>query len=301
MIKSVTITNFKSETLKLTLTNPEESGLIIESIDGLGPSKATINSTELATMDGSIYNSARQEERNIVMYLIMMFSPTIEDARQKVYRYFPLKKLVKIQIETDNRYVETEGYVESNEPDIFSDQESTQISIICPDPYLYGIGNSATAFSGIQPEFEFEYSNESLDENLTEFGDIRVDQRAIINYKGDTDVGVVMTIHAMGPAEMITVYNVDTRETMKIDTGKILAITNAPFSGGDDLEISTVKGKKYVRLLRNGVYTNVIGAIDKNADWFQLTPGDNKFGFTADSGAENLMIKFDYKIAYGGI
>lgn len=301
MIKSVTVTNFKNESLKLTLTNPEESGLIIESIDGLGPSKATINSTELATMDGSIYNSARQEERNIVMHLIMMHQPTIEDARQKIYKYFPLKKLVKIRIDTDNRYVETEGYVESNEPDIFSDQESTQISIICPDPYFYGIGNSATAFSGIQPEFEFEYSNESLEENLTEFGDIRIDQRAIINYQGDADIGVYMTIHAMGPAENITVYNADTREQMKINTNKILNITGGGFSTGDDIEICTIKGKKYVRLLRNGSYTNIIGALDRNSDWFQLSTGDNLFGFTAENGGNNLMIQFDYKVAYGGI
>lgn len=301
MIKSVTVTNFKGESLKLTLTNPDESGLIIESIDGLGPSKANINSTELATMDGSIFNSARQEERNIVMYLIMMESPTIEDARQKIYKYFPLKKRVKIEIETDNRHVETEGYVESNEPDIFSDQESTQISIICPDPYFYAVGASASAFSGVHPEFEFEYSNESLSENLTEFGDIRVDQRAIINYQGDTDVGVVMTIHALGSAENITIYNADTRETMKINTEKILTMTQGAFSTGDDILISTIKGQKYVQLLRNGVHTNIIGALDRDADWFQLTPGDNLFGFTADSGANNLMIQFDYKVAYGGI
>lgn len=301
MIKSVTVTNFKNESLKLSLTNPEESGLVIESIDGLGPTKATINSTELATMDGSIYNSARQEERNIVMYLIMMFAPTIEDARQKVYRYFPLKKLVKIRIETDNRLVETEGYVESNEPDIFSDQESTQISIICPDPFLYEVGNSTTSFSGVEPEFEFEYSNESLDENLTEMGDVRIDNRAVINYQGDTDIGFIMTIHAIGKAEKIVVYNVNTREQMKIDTTKIITISGGAFSTGDNIEISTIKGRKYVRLLRNGIYTNIIGAIDRNSDWFQLTPGDNLFGFTAENGAENLVIQFNYKVAYGGI
>lgn len=301
MIKSLTVTNFKEESLTLTLTNPEESGLIIESIEGLGPSKATINSTELATMDGSIYNSSRQEERNIVINLIMMFAPTIEDARQKTYKYFPLKKLVKIKIETDNRYVETEGYVESNEPNIFSEQESTQISIICPDPYFYAIGDTATAFSGITPMFEFSFSNESLTEKLIDFGDIRVDQRAIINYAGDADVGVYMTIHAMGSAENITVYNADTMEQMKIDTNKIFTITGKAYSSGDDILVSTVKGQKYVQLLSNGIYTNIIGALDRGSDWFQLTPGDNLFGFNADSGSENLMITFDYKIAYGGI
>ena len=120
MIKAITVTTPKGESLKLTLANPEESGLIVKSIEGLGPSKANINTTELATMDGSVYSSARTTERNIVLTLAMMFAPTIEDSRQKTYHFFPVKGKVKLVIETDNRQVQTEGYVESNEPDIFS-------------------------------------------------------------------------------------------------------------------------------------------------------------------------------------
>ena len=48
MIKAITVTTPKGESLKLTLANPEESGLIVKSIEGLGPSKANINTTELA-------------------------------------------------------------------------------------------------------------------------------------------------------------------------------------------------------------------------------------------------------------
>ena len=40
MIKAITVTTPKGESLKLTLANPEESGLIVKSIEGLGPSKA---------------------------------------------------------------------------------------------------------------------------------------------------------------------------------------------------------------------------------------------------------------------
>lgn len=301
MIKSVTVTNFKGESLKLTLTNPDESGLIVESIDGLGPTKANINSTELATMDGSIYNSARQEERNIVLNLIMMFAPTIEDARQKVYRYFPMKKLVNIKVETDNRYVETEGYVESNEPDIFSDEESTQISIICPDPFLYEVGMKEQRFSYVDPLFEFPFSNESTSEKLIDFGRIRLDRRVTMTYKGDTDVGVVVTIHALGAVKNFSIFNVDTHEVIRINTDKVESITGKPFSKNDDILVSTVKGQKYVRLLRNGRYQNIIGALDRGSDWFQLTPGSNVFGFSAEEGEENMIMMFNYKIAYGGI
>ena len=172
MIKSVTVTNYLGESIKLELGFPEKSGFLIQSITGLGPSKADINVSEIATNDGSIYNSARTTTRNIVFTLGFLFNPTIEDMRQLSYKYFPLKKRVLLLFETDNRTCEIYGYVESNEPDIFSSQETTKISIICPDPYFYSVVPGIAVFYAIDPIFEFEFSNESLSENLIEFSNI---------------------------------------------------------------------------------------------------------------------------------
>jgi hypothetical protein len=131
MIKSITITNHLNESIKLELGFPERSGFLIQEISGLGPVKADINVSELSNIDGSIYNSARLPSRNIVFKLVLLESPTIEDTRQKSYKYFPIKKRVRLLIETTNRTAEIFGYVESNEPIIFSRQETTQISIVC--------------------------------------------------------------------------------------------------------------------------------------------------------------------------
>ena len=49
MIKSVTVTNYLGESIKLELGFPEKSGFLIQSIDGLGPPKADIHKTEVAT------------------------------------------------------------------------------------------------------------------------------------------------------------------------------------------------------------------------------------------------------------
>ena len=304
MIKAITVTTPKGESLKLTLANPEESGLIVKSIEGLGPSKANINTTELATMDGSVYSSARTTERNIVLTLAMMFAPTIEDSRQKTYHFFPVKGKVKLVIETDNRQVQTEGYVESNEPDIFSEAETAQISILCPDPYFYDASSSSsTLFMDASAQFEFPFSNESVTEPMIEFSIIRIDSRAIINYEGDSDTGLIITLHPVATVSDITLYNVTTKESMAIDTDKITAITGTAFAPGDDIIISTIKGDKYVRLLRNGFYTNIISALAKDADWLQITPGDNIFDFTTDSAETktNLMVTFSYRKAYGGV
>lgn len=49
MIRNVTIINPLGERLVLDLMNPVKSGFIVESIEGLGPVKADVNFTELAT------------------------------------------------------------------------------------------------------------------------------------------------------------------------------------------------------------------------------------------------------------
>lgn len=303
MIKSVRVTNPKNESLLLELSNPDPSGLIVQQIEGLGPGKADINIGDFTLQDGGVYNSARMSPRNITITLKPLDIPSVEQNRIKIYKYFQLKKKTKILVDTDTRKVETEGYIESIEPDIFSDDETVVISIICPDPYLYEQGGASTVFSGVAPLFEFPFENNSTTENLIEFGEIRLDTRATLNYKGDMDTGVVVSIAATGECSNITIYNVDTLEYMKIDVDKIKKITGKAFGDHDELLISTYPNNKYVRLLRDGFLTNVITAINKNADWFKLSSGDNVFSFSTDDGEgeKNLIVTFSYRNAYGGV
>lgn len=304
MIKTITITNYLGEDLTLELGAPDKSGMYIKKIDGLGPPSANINAKELATSDGGVFNSARANARNIVLELGFMFNPSVEDTRQLTYKYFPIKQKLRFRIDTDNRIAEIYGYVESNEPNIFSNDEITQISIICPDPYFYSAGRdgtNATVFSGVEPAFEFPFSNESLTAKLIEIGTIEYSTEKNIYYNGDSEVGVVITIHAIGNAGDITIYNTGTRETMKISSEKIKTITGNGIKNGDDIIISTVKGDKYITLLRDGEYTNILNALDKDSDWFQLAKGDNIFAYSATSGSVNLRFKVENRIIYEGV
>ena len=166
MIKSITVTNYLGDSIKLELARPEESGFIVTSVTGLGAGKANINMTEVATNNGGLFNSSRLPSRNIVISLKFMFKETIEDMRQLSYKYFPIKKKLTLLVETDNRLAEIDGYVETNEPDIFSKEEGSDISIVCPNPFFYSAGEdgkNTTIFFGVEPMFEFPFSNESLE------------------------------------------------------------------------------------------------------------------------------------------
>lgn len=302
MIKGLIITNHNGDSLELDLFHPEWSGLIIDNIEGMGPPKANVNYNEVATIDGGIFTSSRCTARNIVITLSMMFDPLIEDARLRAYKYFPIKKPISIELITDYRHAIAYGYVESNQPTVFTDHETTQISIICPDPWFYEIEQSVYVFSGVDPMFEFPFSNESLIENLIEFGNIREDNRSTIDYKGDVDTGVLITCHVMtGIVENLVLWNVETREHMRIDTTKIKKLTDIQFSQGDDIVINTKTGEKSIQLLHDGKYYNIISCIEKDADWFKLTTGYNTFTFVADHGANGMLMTITYRNAYGGV
>lgn len=292
MIKTVKVTNYRGEILTLDLANPYDSGLAVTDIDGLGPEKATINTVEIATNDGSMFNSARIESRNIVLSLRFV-GTNIEECRRFTYKFFPLKKTLTFEVITDERQAAITGYVESNEPDIFSKTESTKISIICPDPYFKSSPNSnvTVVFYGEEPLFEFPFENEG-DEPQLELGQINRVTEANVPYDGDSEVGAIFTVHALGPAKNVRIDNLDTREYM---------IINIDLETGDDLVISTVTGSKSVRRLRNGAYMNVLNSLDRKSSWFKLAKGDNAFAYQAEEGLTNLRFDVSHTILYEGI
>ena len=202
MIKSITVKNNslgEGNTKVIELGSPETSGIWVREITGIGPGKANINVTDFASSDGGIFNSARSTTRNIVLSLGFVpysvgegpdrKSYSVEDVRRDLYKWFAKKKWIEIIInleQTVENYnapasirrinLGCVGWVESNEPNIFSKDETAQISIICPDPnmYLYdnkgnlvseGISFSATADGFDIPMAFIETQDEEFDED----------------------------------------------------------------------------------------------------------------------------------------
>ena len=307
MIKSLTIVNFLGESLKLELGSPEKSGFLIRSVRGIGPAKADINKTEVSTNDGALFNSARVNSRNIVLDMIFIESTageSVEEVRHKAYKYFPLKKCVDIIIETDTRLLKAQGYVEANEVDIFSNREGAQISIVCPDPYFYSYGEDGvirTVFYGVEPMFEFPFSNESTAEGLLVLGELLTKTKSVIYYPGDSEVGITIYIHALDEAVNPFIYNIRTNERMTINTERIKALTGSALMRGDDIVINTAKGEKSIRLKRADKEYNILNCLGRDADWFLLTKGDNIFAFGAEDGVANLQFYIENRVIYEGV
>lgn len=302
MIRKVTVTNHVGESIELELRFPEKSGFLVRGIEGLGPPKATINTTEIAMGDGSVYNSARSNSRNILLSLGFIGTPRIEDTRHLSYKYFPLKKKIKIRIETDTRISEIYGYVESNEPEIFSDKEGAIISVLCPVPYLTSIDKDIYMFTGIDSLFEFPFSNESLTEKLLLMSNIEDSNLKSIEYLGDATTGFIMRLHAIGPVVNLVIAGYSSNELVKIDHVLLQSMTGMGIVAGDTIVISSIFGEKTMTLIRGGLSINILNALGESSSWLELEPGLNVFEYTATSGIEYIdEFSIETSVLYEGV
>lgn len=304
MIKTVTVENHVGDRLAMSLSRPNESGFAIRRIDGLGPGVASINTSEVATQDGSSFTSARLPQRNIILDLAYFLDPSkhssIEEIRRKSYRFFPIKQEVSLIIETETRTGVAFGRVESNEPDIFSSESGAQISIICPDPNFYSDFLRTGVFAGIMPKFKFKYQNIGH-LPATKFGEYSHTPSGVLYNDGDGSVGADIVINVKGSAKNINVLNQDFYEGLRINTDVIAAITGGELQNGDEIHISTIIGHKNARLLRNGTWHNILNSLGMNVSWPIVRIGYNKFVLTAEEGVYNLFVTMSHKDIYLGM
>lgn len=307
MIQSFTIINHLGDVLVLELASPEKSGLLVDSVTGLGQVGANINSSKIAGSDYSVVNSAYLGERNIV-FKIKYVGYDAEEDEDLTDKMFPTKTTVSIICKTDLVEVYTQGTVEKNEPTIFSDKPDgagCQISIMCPDPYWYELDNITTPFGGIEPLFEFPFHSdiEGFGDDKIEFGNIRVIKEKSIYYTGEADEGITISVHALGQVRDLVFYNLDQRKQLPVSDSIITDITGSGIVQGDNIVISSVRGNKYATLTRNGVTYNIINAlaVNKIIQWFELVRGNNLLAYSATTGEYDMIINIKHRIAYKGI
>ncbi len=311
MIQSISVLDPKHNTNieVLSLSEPSKSGLAITNVEGLGPPGASINLTEYAMRDGSFFNSARINTRNLVIYITFV-GDCIEDLRRKCYDLFPVKQPVRIRVLTDKRSAHIDGYVESNEPTIFSNQETTQISIICPDPLWYGSSMLHNVdFMETEPLFHFPFSNPKNQKTLVMGAQIWNPEKTI-SYEGDTGAGILFTLKFKGPVgDFIFLENKTSGQKMTIDVAKLKR--KAPknfedFGDRDDIVVNTISGNKsillkYIRDSRQ--YTrNILDCLTLDSDWLYLVKGDNVISLSVSGNQYNLRRAYvQYTVQYWGI
>jgi hypothetical protein len=277
------IQNLKGEILNFA----DNTNYDVLKIDGLTPPPSTLNFSELANYDGSIFNSGQLQNRNIV--LTIKLYGDVEKSRIELYKYFQLKKQIRIYYENNTRKVYIDGYVETFEADLFVMNETVQISVICPDPHWKDDVEMHMSFSNVIDMFEFPFA---ISEDGIEFSILENTTSSIIE-NGDIESG--MTIEFIANTNRILNPRIINRTTQQYFG------VNFDMNEGDVIRINTIRGKKSVMLIRDGTETNVINYMQSGSEWIQLASGDNELSYECDEGQANLTVHLYSTKRYEGV
>ena len=268
---SLTVENAKGEQLNLT-NNPDYT---ITNIDGLYPPDAIINMMQRAGHDGSMFNSAFVQDRQIILNLAINKGACVN--RNALYKYFQTARPVRLIYNNDLRGVYIDGYVQNAPIEFFGQKQTVQITIICPDPFWHSTVPIEGTTDGMESLFEFPFS---IPEGGIPFSEYYGGNAAHIWNPGTVESGIIMDIRATGSATNPRVYHQNTDKFFKVNT---------TLQSGDVLTIDTRTDHKKIQRLRSGVTSNLIDSRDIGSTWLIMEPGENVYILSAESGVANLQ------------
>ena len=241
---------------------------------GLGPVKAEIATTPFATSDGVLFQGSSIGARNIV--LTLGFAPdweekTISSLRQQLYAYLLPKAWTKLRFHSDELpVVDIEGYVESLEPNIFSQDPEMQCSVICPNPDF--IDPDAILITGV------------VDDGTVE---------NVIDYIGTVPSGIelrvqntVANVAYTGP--LVVTISQDGGESEFFEIDPVTINTDGYFKLST---ISNMKRAQNVDPVDDSI-TNLLTHVTALSSWPRLRPGENIFTVVADENDQAWALAY---------
>ncbi len=239
----------------------------IQNITGLDPVKATINTTQLGSMDGAVYSGSSVPFRNIVITVRTnpdwrTWKP--QALRKLLYAYFAPKSPILLRFLSDDRApMEITGYVEDINVDLFAPDNAYGISIICPDPY----------FTSVDPVIVTGHSQ---------------DPAITLSYDGDIPTGITVGIES-------TASSVSTDVDIRVgDPWESYFNVTALIDDAQYFVLSSIPGSKVVEtvLYASGTSVSQLSNVHGGSTWPLLIPGDNLFNINTDQGTQDWTVTY---------
>lgn len=257
------------------------SGLQVVDVEGLTPVNTNIITMDRALRSGSDVLGARPQSRNLVVTMAFNQSnpegKSIYDIRNDAYKWFAPGAHLEIRIDRsgDLKALETRGYVETVEANIFGTEPLLQVSILCPESFLH----EATPTTG----------GIFVDSGLLYIHTLR--STSSIRY------GYVLQISDAVPSMDRVWYvkhSVDgmSEEEVRFD----LTGTSAT-----SLTYSTVSGDRYLRLVTPDGTIDRPDLITPSDPWPQMSQGVNQVKVGPTSHNASFSTSIEYRRLYPGI
>lgn len=265
------------------------SPFTITDVQGLNPPDATINTSQIALIDGAKFNSAKINMRQINIAFAIEYSAVYN--RINVYKVLKSKQWVRMYYTGDQRDVYIDGYIQSIDISYFDMKQVVTCSILCPSPYLKSAQVIVDELKSIVNAFHFPFSSTETPQIV--FGYFSNDVGVIVENQGDVECGMIIELYARSAISNPKVYNYITQDFIGI---------NYTFQSADLITIDTRKGERSVTLLRNGVETNLFNYVMQGSTWLQLEAQGSTFVYEVGEGSlGDLMVSFKHSNLYEGV
>lgn len=274
MITAVEVSRGQGTAFTFVLEDPS-NGYALLDVTGLTPGVATLTSTSLAGIDGSVPQSSRRENRAITVTLELR--PTVlysvSELRQRLYTVLMPKMPVRLAFYQDDvaDVVEIHGIVESAEPPIFSRNPGMIVTIVCNDVDF--VDTIPTVVSGV------------LGTDL------------LVDYGGNVDTGFVYSLVVAGG----TLNQLGFVITNPGYNDKRLEL-NATITPTRTLELNTQTRQKsaLTRVSPSYLPDSVLYGITPASEWPTLSPGMNRVITWGDT-ALPMEFALSYRKRFGGL
>lgn len=271
------------------LTFGQNSPYTVQEIDGLNPPAATINTSQIALVDGGKYNSAKLKMRSINIAFAIEYNAA--QNRIGVYNVLKSKQWIRMYYQGDQRNVYIDGYIQSIDISYFAMKQVVTVAILCPSPFFLAAQQMINEMKNIINMFHFPFA--STESPQIVFGYFSNDAGTTVENQGDVECGMIIELYARSAITNPKIFNYITQDFIGV---------NFSMQTSDLITLDTRQGQKTATLLRNGVETNIFNYVMKGSTWLQLEASGSTFVYEVGSGTlGDLLVTFKHYNLYEGV
>lgn len=267
----------------------QNTAFTVTEIQGLNPPAATINTSEVALMDGAKFNSSKLQMRSINV----AFAIEVQAAKNRIeiYKVLKSKQYIKLIYKSQYRDVFIEGYISAIDIGYGEMKQIAACSILCPSPYFQAAQEVVNELKDIISAFHFPFAS-TADPELV-FSYINNDIALTVDNDGDVDCGMIIELYAYAAVSDPKIFDYVTQDFIGV---------TYDMQPADLITIDTRQGKKSVKLLRNAVEYNLFNYVMPGSTWLQLAANGSTFVYEVGTGeAGELSVTFRHHDLYEGV
>lgn len=288
----LTLTNKNNQVLDLLNTKDK---FILSAAEGLHGIETEISESETPYTDGTTVDSVKALPRGIELTF------TLRGNIQNSIEYFTgivkSKQYITLREVSGERDIIIKGIATIPPYSRMLQTCKITLTIYCPQPYWEDLNNIVIAISEHINLLAFPTEGQFFTVAGRPFGALDTDLTKSFTNTSDTTVGLLINLIAYG-----TVINPRISCSTGEQNGWYMQL-NLTLQDNDEVEISTVKGDKYIKINGLDTYNGepILNYLEwYGNDWLQLETGENTFSVTTQNGATNSNIYFNliYKGRY---